>query len=166
MYSRYFSVISILVLVTALFSCEKDANQGEIDRGLIEAYIMENQLVGTYSSSGLYYVIDEEGGTEHPVLASNVVTTFKEQSLDGVIYDEKEYFTETLSEKIPGVQEGLQLIGEGGSIILLIPSNLAYGSNGNDIIGPDEVIVYNVTLQLFQSIDEVFCLNKSYYLYT
>ncbi len=149
MYSRYLSVISILVLATVLFSCKKDANQGEIDRGLIEAYIMENQLAGTYSSSGLYYVIEEEGEVEHPNLNSNVATSYKEESLYGIVYDEKEYYTEILSQKIPGVQEGLQLIGEGGSIKLLIPSNLAYGSNGNENIGPNEVIVYDVTLHYF-----------------
>ncbi len=130
-------------------ACKKDANQGEIDRGLIEAYIIENQLDGTYSSSGLYYVIIEEGESDHPTLNDNVITSFKEESLDGTTYDEKEYYTEILSEKIPGVQEGLQLIGEGGSIKLLIPSNLAYGENGYENIGPNEVIVYDATLHYF-----------------
>lgn len=52
-----------------------------------------------------------------------------------------------LNAVIPGWTEGMKLVGEGGSITLWIPSNLAYGPRGaGRDIGPNEALVFNVEL--------------------
>lgn len=52
-----------------------------------------------------------------------------------------------LNGVIPGWTEGMKLVGEGGSITLWIPANLAYGPRGaGRDIGPNEALVFNVEL--------------------
>ncbi len=141
--------IAILYLVLLVSSCKKDANQGEIDRGLIESYVIDNNLDGVFSSSGLYYVITQPGATEHPTLNSNVTISYKGYTLNNIEVEDKEYFTNILSELIIGMQEGIQLIGEEGKIKLVVPSALAYGPSGFGDIAPNEVLVFDITLHYF-----------------
>lgn len=149
MRKSFIAIVSIIVLSTVLFSCKKDVNQSEIDRGLIEEYILANNLDGQYTSSGLYYVIEEPGGIDHPNVYSEVTVTYKGYSLSGVVFDEGKYYTNNLNNLILGWQEGLQLIGDEGIIKLVIPSGLAYGSNGSSSIQPNEVIAFDITLHYF-----------------
>ena len=69
--------------------------------------------------------------------------------VDGDEFDSGEYFTASLNNLIVGWQEGLQYIGEGGKITMVIPSGIAYGSSGSGPIGPNEVIAFDVTLHYF-----------------
>lgn len=139
------SLLSMLVFT----SCEKDSNQGEIDRGLIEAYALDHNLDGQFTASGLYYEIIEPGNNFHPTLNSEITVSYTGYYLDDEIFDEGEYLTGYLGAFIDGWQEGLQLIGEEGQIKLVVPSALAYGSTGKGPIGPNEVLVFDVTLNYF-----------------
>ena len=38
----------------------------------------------------------------------------------------------------------LGLVGEGGKLVLYIPSDLAYGERGNQAIAPNSVLVFDV----------------------
>ena len=46
-------------------------------------------------------------------------------------YDRGQPISFGLSQVIPGWTEGMQLIGEGGAVILVIPSDLGYGDRGS-----------------------------------
>ncbi len=131
------------------FSCKKDVNQPEVDRGLIEAYALDNKLDGQFTSSGLYYVIEEPGAADHPTTNSKVTVSYTGYSLDDVVFDKGSFVSFELYRVIVGWQEGLQLVGEGGKIKLLIPSALAYGSGGSGSIGPNEVLGFDITLHYF-----------------
>lgn len=148
---RFVATISIILIGMVILSCKKDSNQSEIDNGLIEAYVLKKQLDGQYTSSGLYYVIVETGDSDHPTINSQVSVSYKGYSLEDVVFDEGDFITFGLYEVIKGWQEGLQLIGEGGSLKLVIPSGLAYGSNGSGSIKPNEVIAFDVTLHHFSN---------------
>ena len=146
--------ITIIFISFIVLSCAKtnepDVNQGEIDNGKIEKYVLDNQLDGQFTSSGLYYVIEQPGGADHPNLYSTVTCTYKGYSLNNVVFDEGEFISFPLNKVILGWQEGIPLIGEGGKIKLVIPSALAYGSNGSgSAIQPNEVLVFDVTLHYF-----------------
>ena len=149
--NRFLIIISAVVLSVLFSSCKKDSNQGEIDRGLIEAYVLDNNLDGQFTSSGLYYVIELPGASDLPTVNSNVTVSYKGYTLDDSMFDEGDYLTSKLSGLIVGWQEGIQLIGEGGKIKLVIPSGLAYGSNGYDSIGSNEVLVFDITLHYFSN---------------
>lgn len=51
-----------------------------------------------------------------------------------------------LAGVIPGFREGLQLMQVGGHYKLFIPSNLAYGSNPQPPMQPNETLIFDVTL--------------------
>ena len=145
----FIGTIAILSLVLLMFSCKKDANQGEIDRGLIEAYVIDNGLDGEYTSSGLYYEIEQPGAADRPTISSVITISDKGYTLNNVEFQNREFFSGELSNEIAGLQEGIQLIGEEGKIKLVIPSALAYGPSGYEDIGPNEVLVFDITLHYF-----------------
>ena len=51
-----------------------------------------------------------------------------------------------LNGVIKGWTEGMQLVGKGGQITLWIPSDLAYGTYGSSVIGPNEALEFKVEL--------------------
>ncbi|MFK5855303.1 MAG: FKBP-type peptidyl-prolyl cis-trans isomerase [Bacteroidota bacterium] len=139
-------IFTFLFLIVIVLSCKKDVNQPEIDNALIHTYIYEHDLDGTFTSSGLYYVINEPGLGSHPTINDKVNCSYKGYTLDGVVFDQNDYIEFGLDRVIVGWQEGIQLIGKGGKIKLIIPSGLAYGSSGSGSIGPNKVLVFDVTL--------------------
>lgn len=69
----------------------------------------------------------------------------KKQNPEG--YDKDEPIEFPLDRVIPGWTEGMQLVGKGGTIMLWIPSDLAYGSRGaGRDIGPNEALEFEVEL--------------------
>lgn len=145
----FIALATVIMISTVLISCKKDVNQSETDNGIIEEYVLEKNLDGQFTESGLYYVIHKPGSTEHPDISSVINVSYKCYSLSGTVYDEGQYFTSSLSKLIVGWQEGLQLIGEEGEMTLIIPSGMAYGSNGSGNIPPNEVIAFDITLNYF-----------------
>ena len=148
---RIITIISFVFLSLVISSCKKDVNQPEIDQAIIEDYVAENNLDGQFTSSGLYYVINEPGSADHPTVNSRVTVSYVGYTLDGVVFDENDYITFELNQVIEGWQEGLQLIGEDGKIKLVIPSGLAYGPNGSLSIGPNEVLAFEISLYSFNN---------------
>ncbi len=143
---RIFIVLVFGIVVLSAGSCKKENNQPEIDHRLISEYVEENQLDGQFTDSGLYYIINDPGTDDHPGLYSIVTVTYSGYLLDGTKFDDGEYFTSLLANLIVGWQEGLQLIGPGGSMKLIVPSALAYGSSGAGPIGANEILVFDIEL--------------------
>ena len=103
------------------------------------------------TESGLQYKIIEAGNPDlKPGPADTVKVLYKGTLLDGTVFDETkegaEPITMLLNRVIPGWTEGLQLVGEGGKIQLVIPSELAYGEGGNQGIEPNSTLIFDVDL--------------------
>ena len=85
--------------------------------------------------SGLAYQILKPGSNVKPGPNDTVEVHYHGTFIDGTVFDssvdrkEKAHFP--LDVVIKGWQEGLQLIGEGGEIKLVVPSELAYGERGS-----------------------------------
>jgi FKBP-type peptidyl-prolyl cis-trans isomerase FkpA len=118
--------ITFLILIVVFAGCKKETSQAEKDKATIEQYATDNNLNGTFTESGLYYVIHNAGTGAHPGVNSNITIGYKGYFLSGEIFDQNSYATFQLSGLIKGWQEGIPLVGKGGDITLLIPSNLAY----------------------------------------
>ena len=86
------------------------------------------------TASGLMYKIDKPGSAAKPGATDTVEVHYKGTLIDGTTfdssYDRKKTINFPLNRVIPGWTEGLQLVGEGGKINLVIPSDLAYGDRG------------------------------------
>lgn len=86
------------------------------------------------TESGLAYKIHEAGSGERPSETDTVKVSYHGTLIDGTVFDssvERDQDVEfPLNRVIPGWTEGLQLIGVGGKITLVIPPDLAYGNDG------------------------------------
>ena len=102
------------------------------------------------TASGLQYKIINPGSDVKPGPQDTVWVRYKGTLIDGTVFDEvaddASPIRLTLNGVIPGWTEGLQLVGEGGEIELYIPSGLAYGEQGNQAIGPNSALVFDVKL--------------------
>ena len=112
---------------------------------------IEKQSGVQKTESGLLYRIDREGdATIKPKATDKVEVNYEGKFMDGEVFDssyERGSSTEfPLNGVIKGWTEGLQLIGKGGQITLWIPSDLAYGTYGSSMIGPNEALEFKVEL--------------------
>lgn len=61
-------------------------------------------------------------------------------------WDRDEPISFSLNQVIPGWQEGIPGMKEGGRRLLIVPPDLAYGSQGNAAIPPNSTLVFVVDL--------------------
>jgi FKBP-type peptidyl-prolyl cis-trans isomerase len=113
----------------------------------------EGQLSST--PSGLKYRILREGEGRKPQPRSRVSVHYQGWLTDGTAFDGSygrgEPATFGLHQVIAGWTEGLQLVGEGGMIQLVIPSDLGYGKRGSPPkIPADATLVFVVELIAIQ----------------
>lgn len=89
----------------------------------------------TKTESGLFYEVISEGDVNlKPTAIDTVKVNYRGTLIDGEefesSYSRNEPITFPLNGVIKGWTEGIQLIGKGGKIMLYIPSELAYGEQG------------------------------------
>jgi len=117
-----------------------------------EKYLADNaKKAGVQTTdSGLQYKIVEAGNDVKPSVSDTVWVKYKGTTIDGKVFDQTSEDGDPvmfrLDSVIPGWSEGLQLIGEGGKIELVIPSVLAYGETGQQTIEPNSVLCFEVEL--------------------
>ncbi len=92
------------------------------------------------TASGLKYRIVRAGSDKKPGPQDSVTVHYRGTLEDGTEFDSSYKRGETISFPlggvIPGWTEGLQLVGEGGEIELIIPSELGYGDQGSPPVIP------------------------------
>ena len=98
--------------------------------------LVDNEVEGfTKTSSGLQYRVLREGTGTKPKATDQVLAHYKGQTTDGnqfdSSYDRGKPIPFPLNGVIGGWTEGLQLIGEGGMIELIIPYQLGYKEAGS-----------------------------------
>ncbi|OCG27887.1 hypothetical protein A9G11_12385 [Gilliamella sp. wkB108] len=108
------------------------------------------------TKSGLLYQILKEGNGPHPTDEDIVIVHYVGTLTDGRIFDSSYDRGETakfpLGSVIGGWKEGIQLIGVGGKIKLVVPPNLGYGNqnipgqDGKADIQPASTLVFEVEL--------------------
>jgi FKBP-type peptidyl-prolyl cis-trans isomerase len=88
----------------------------------------------TKTASGLQYRVLRKGTGEKPKATNKVRVNYHGWLDDGKVFDSsyqrREPISFGLNQVIKGWTEGMQLVGEGGMIELLIPSDLGYGARG------------------------------------
>ena len=145
-------LLSTLLVLTLFISCSKDTktvtdytakNEQEI-----KDYLAKNNLTAQRSTSGLYYIINEQGTGTQPTAASNVTVAYKGYFTNGNVFDQSkaEGISFGLNQVITGWTEGIPYFKAGGSGVLLIPSHLGYGSTNNGPIPGGSVLIFDVKL--------------------
>lgn len=104
----------------------------------------------TTTPSGLEYQVMTEAKGAKPGPKDGVKVHYKGTLLDGKTfdssYDRGEPAVLPLDGVIPGWSEGLQLMQVGSKYKFWIPSSLAYGEQAPPMIGPNQVLVFEVEL--------------------
>ena len=137
-------VLLCISLVT-IWSCGKD--ETEVDqKQLIRDYIADNGLQADSTASGLFYVIEEPGNSEHPTGSDVITIAYTGTLLNGNVFDSNPSFTYRLDQLILGWREGIPLFGKGGKGTLIIPSDLGYGSQTVGSIPANSVLVFDIEL--------------------
>ncbi len=117
----------------------------------IQNYITANKISAKPTISGLYYIEKSKGKGVQAVKGKMVSVKYVGKLLNGKIFDQSKdkpfEFSLGQGQVIPGWDEGIALMKEGGKATLIIPSKLAYGENGagNDI-PPFSPLVFDVEL--------------------
>ncbi len=135
-------------VITALSACTK--TQYEKDEEIIADYIQSHNLNATeLDRTGLFYVIEKAGGKQHPKSNSTVTVNYVGRLTDETVIDSDDTVKLYLPETIMGWQMGVPLIGEGGKIKLLIPSQYAFGTAGKGNVPKNAVVIFDIDLLLF-----------------
>ena len=118
-----------------------------------DAYLEENKKKEgvIVTDSGLQYNVVKEGTGATPKAEDTVKVHYKGTKIDGTVFDDSntrgEPATFGVTQVIPGWSEVLQLMKEGASYHVVIPSSLAYGEQGvPPMIEPNSVLVFEVDL--------------------
>lgn len=136
----------------------------------IAKYIEENNLKVLTAPSGLNYIIERPGNSERATLTDTVVMDYTGQftnkksdgkinvfdTSDAKIAKEAGVYSESvqyvprnlpLGQLPQGVVQGIQMIGVGGKIKMILPSKLAFGENGGGPFNPFTPLVFDVELK-------------------
>ncbi|MCB0639293.1 MAG: FKBP-type peptidyl-prolyl cis-trans isomerase [Lewinella sp.] len=144
---------SLLALALLSTSClDEPVDQNAVDRERILNYLADNNLTAEEDPSGLFYIIDQPGNDEHPILTDSVVVAYKGYLTNGSVFDETdpgETIKFELADLIPGWQIGIPLLGKGGSGQFFIPSALGYGGFSFPGIPAYSVLIFDITLEDF-----------------
>ena len=145
-------LLSTLLVLTLFISCSKDietvTDYTAKNEQEIKDYLAKNNLTAQRSTSGLYYIINEQGTGTQPTAASNVTVAYKGYFTNGNVFDQSkaEGISFGLNQVIKGWTEGIPYFKTGGSGVLLIPSHLGYGSTNNGPIPGGSVLIFDVKL--------------------
>ena len=146
------------VLIISLFSCERTTfynpyAQLEADIAKLDKYLDENNITAKKSSSGLRYVIHDEGLGSIPQKGNTLIVHYTGTLLDGTKFDssydhgEPMKYQHGYGQVISGWEEGITYISERGRITLYVPSVLAYGSRSvGEFIEPNSNLIFDIEL--------------------
>jgi FKBP-type peptidyl-prolyl cis-trans isomerase len=131
----------------------------------VKKYIADSKLAVTTTPSGLNYVITKQGTGDKPAVGDTAEVFYAAKYLNGKIFEtnikevaqQNKTYNPAMQYKairipvgvkgvIPGWDEGLQLLNKGAKATFVIPSKLAYGEQGYQIIQPFTPLVFDVEL--------------------
>jgi FKBP-type peptidyl-prolyl cis-trans isomerase FkpA len=123
------------------------AGAGKLDADAPKAF--------TKTASGLQYRVLRKGAGANPKASNTVKVNYHGWLDSGKVFDSsyerREPIEFGLNQVIPGWTEGMQLVGTGGMIELVIPSDLGYGPRGT----PGGPIPPNATLHFLVELIDV-----------
>ena len=116
-----------------------------------QAFLAKNAKVQgvQVTPSGLQYKVLKQGTGKTPNENSTVVCHYQGTFINGMTFDSSyggDPAQFPLTRVIPGWTEALQLMKEGAKYQIFVPSNLAYGPEGRDGIGPNETLIFVIEL--------------------
>lgn len=142
---EYFQALEARQQEEAKFASEANAKAG---RDFLDSNGKREEVKVT--PSGLQYEVLKQGEGARPDATDRVVVHYTGRLIDGTVFDSSEERGEPatfgVTQVIPGWVEALQMMNAGSQWRLYIPANLAYGAQGVPGIGPNQTLIFDVTL--------------------
>lgn len=132
------SLIFFSALLVLMSSCSKRTGQTKKQQernaselAQIKAFLETQEDTFEELESGVWISITSPGDSITPVLSSIITAAYRTESLSGILIDSatpEKPLRIRLARLIEGWQEGLPMIGQGGSLKMVVPARLAYKS--------------------------------------
>lgn len=141
----------VLALMTSCLGENPFEEQRKKDEQIVKNYVATNSLVGTYTTSGLFYALTKPNTTGTLVGTNSVVeVSYKLFNLDKIKISESSSYTfkPSVGSFAAGLSEGVSLMRQGEKATLVLPSALAFGGSrvtiGNIELPPNSVVIIEV----------------------
>ncbi len=157
-------ILFAILIVAGIFvsSCLNNNNKEDIqtpeeEMALLSEYIhgLENEGNNVDTTAlGVFYVVMEEGEGAYPQIGDSITIRYNGYLMNGDQFDssawnfENGLWTFVLGDGnyIEGWNDGMKVINKGAKVQLMIPSSLAYGSTGYNIIPPNNTLIFVVEM--------------------
>lgn len=150
-------LFSLLTIALFLTNCGNDLPNPNVDPATqlqeeisnIKSYLLANNITAEETSSGLHYVIEEQGSGSFIDENAEINIILSGYFLDGTTFDgtvECTPATFRVSQLIQGIREGITKFNVGGKGTLYIPSALAFGQTANGPIPANTTVVFEFEL--------------------
>jgi FKBP-type peptidyl-prolyl cis-trans isomerase len=145
----FFLTISLIVI---LVSCDPAKKYEKAEKDSINNYLEANSSKNfVQQESGLYYLEVTAGTGRQPVALDTVSVIYTGKFLNGNVFDSNVggnqlVFATGEGTMLTGFEEGIMLMKEGGKATILVPSNLAYGTQGYYTIPGYTALLYDIEL--------------------
>jgi len=117
---------------------------------LIKKYLSDNKITEKPTESGLYIIVKEKGKGAKVKKGDNTQVNYKGMFTNGQVFDASDKHEQAFSfnvgqqQVIPAWDEALQTMSVGSKALIIAPSSLAYGPNGNQGIPPYSPLVFEI----------------------
>jgi FKBP-type peptidyl-prolyl cis-trans isomerase FkpA len=152
-FSRSILIFLTVVLILSVVSCNPAKKYEKAEREAIDNYLNNNADKNfEKKESGLYYSEVLAGTGRTPVAHDTATVIYTGQFLNGTVFDSNVSSTTKLvfpvgeGLMIAGFDEGITYMAEGGKALFLMPSSLAYGTQGYYTIAGYTPLLYEVEL--------------------
>jgi FKBP-type peptidyl-prolyl cis-trans isomerase FkpA len=165
----YIKIVNVQTLNDAIAERNADiAKAKAAETVTANKYIADNKLILKTTASGLKYKISKIGLKPKPLSGDTVLVNYTGKLLNGKVFDssiasvakaagldqpgrpyEPYKFPLGAGQVIPGWDEGLLLLNEGGKATFIVPSSLAYADRGSPdgtTIPPFSTLIFDVEL--------------------
>ena len=148
-----------LIVITALFSCKTKVNNPkfteDMEKKMLQYLEGKNLKNPQTTEDGLMYVITTPGNGPQAKKGDVVVINFRgkllnDQEFDSTFKPTSGPLTYTVGKMVPGFDEAVMLLKQGGSGTFIVPPFLGYGEKtvkspeGTEMIPPSSILAFEI----------------------
>lgn len=125
----------------------------EKEAGQREEFMKQNDIKAAPTESGLYFIEKEAGKGDLIKNGQTAQVKYTGMFLNGKVFDSSDMHggkpydvTIGTAQVIPGWIEAIQKMRKGGKAMIIVPSQLAYGTQGSGPIPPSSSLVFDLEI--------------------
>ena len=128
---------------------------GDYEKVILQQFLKEEKLPVQPTKSGLYYLCLKEGSGKKVEKGDTVTVNYEGQFLNGKFFDSTvrrkqpfQFVYGTEWQVVDGLEEAIGMMKEGEKSLFILPSNLAFGTEGSStgIVPPFTSLIFEVEL--------------------